>query len=660
VKHVKSYKYLGCLISSGLKWNDHVEYAAARAKCISGRVSRFLSMRGVSLSAKRTIFNAKVRSGLEYGVEMMAYNNQSLVDKRETVQNQAGIRILSLNSKTKREAVIRLLRNHSLDTRRKMAMLRFYSKLCTMDEARIVHRVFAAIPPPTKGSAMAHVQKPWRTVVDQLIQGDPGLAEAAVELESSIDEVRDCRPLQDDRTWTEFLADPVDPVVEVDDMLPDIDQPELDAELKHAVSRLAEARAAWDRAITRWAASKEHEMLQGTIQGVRSTTRILNRVYDSAESISATSRAATGAALRNNPGDKIRVRLLGGMSALKTTLGRVHEESRDCHCEAATEETVPHFLLDCKLYQEQRAAARAEVEGSCTCTGVRCSAFFDALDREGKCSFVLGGPVGARAIEPEVDEVYRRFVAEAWATRSRALTEEGEVDVVEDDDSSPPHSPRRESGQPLMTDFFSSNQGQPGEGGSGDEGESSPPTQVVQTMLSEEDDRADREIHSSSPSSSGLRSRQRLGADIIDRSDEEARGEGSGNGEEFSPPPRGPRRKKRRVLVAGEDSLHMHNTRSSHTSHIHTSHIHTPPPSLPAPGVVSSLPDPGVVSSLPDPGVVSRLRTKRPRSSSLPEDDSTETERFASRTRLQIRSSSPHSEELGEMDAYGLPALRDH
>jgi hypothetical protein len=442
VEVVSEYKYLGMVISDTLLWNKHVTMVVSKAKMNSWKVGRLLTLRGLSLRAKKLVWDAKVRSGLEYGAELMQLDSKD-AKKIESVQHQAYLRILSLKSKSKREAVVRLLGAQSLETRRACSKLKFFQRLNCLDSTRWPHRVFSE--PLTKQKVQGRTNKRWLSATRTIIESGAELEEAATELEES---VRAARVHLGDRTLRSILH--VD--LEAQAISTDTDD-----ELAPEVERLLEARRAWRKGVLDWGWDKEHENLLAASRGQRSTCVLLAHLFKDRSLITKRPRAATGAATRLDAVDKIRARLLSGTNSLNFTMGRARRGSRStaCPCEVADtdgiipEETVQHFLLHCPLYAVQRAELAKEILEKCACEQNECNALWAGQDLD-KCCLILGGPFADQPVDETVDDLCKKFVSAAWATRSAKLTTISEVDV-----QNPVNPPLPSvSNQPSIDSFF--------------------------------------------------------------------------------------------------------------------------------------------------------------------------------------------------------------
>ena len=258
--------------------------------------------------------------------------------------------------------------------------------------------------PSRKPKYSGRTQAVWAERISTLISKSPtALQPAADELKSAAEEVGDFRRLTDQRPWHIFLEAPT---VTDDELLPEND--DYNAEVKQLVARLKSALRSWSSAVSTWARESEWKALQASARGVRSSTTLLARMFSRAKHMhDSPPPCARGAALRTHPVDKIRVRLLCRTSGLRETVGH-YESSNEPSTHAQScrwclvretsgtdlppRETTEHFLLDCPLNLEARTKFRRDLEEQCSCEAeeTSCSSFYDALNAEGKCCFILG------------------------------------------------------------------------------------------------------------------------------------------------------------------------------------------------------------------------------------------------------------------------------
>ena len=190
----------------------------------------------------------------------------------------------------------------------------------------------------------------------------------------------------------------------------------------------------WKAAVAKWVARKNLQQFTGN----RSTTCALLRraceVEEDQEELEAMPRFPL-TKLANTGPDQIRVRFLGGMSALNSTVHHYGHTSKGCPHQSCPgrEENVPHFLLECRAYAAPREAFLRKLSTACTCEKqAPCAEFFAGLNAEGKALFMLGGPVFGRSPEAGVDAACRALVLEAYTLRSELLNSQADEPLVRD------------------------------------------------------------------------------------------------------------------------------------------------------------------------------------------------------------------------------------
>jgi len=148
VKQVSVYKYLGVELDTRLILSDFRKRLVAKARMNVSKVWS-MGMRHGSLSVKASVnlYEALVRSVLEYGAEIGSTRPGDEKEKEqweeaERVQREMGRRILRCHGKTTNEAVLGELGWWRLSTRRKFMKLKYWIKLCLMDETRLVRKVY--------------------------------------------------------------------------------------------------------------------------------------------------------------------------------------------------------------------------------------------------------------------------------------------------------------------------------------------------------------------------------------------------------------------------------------------------------------------------------------------------------------------------------------
>ena len=140
IREVSSYKYLGVELDRSLSFQEFKKRTREKARKNVSRVW-YMGMYDGCLSVKACInlYQALVRSVLEYGCEIWGDENW---EEGERVQREMGRRILRCNGKTTNEAVLGELGWWRLRTRRDFCKLKYWIKILTMDDTRLVRKIY--------------------------------------------------------------------------------------------------------------------------------------------------------------------------------------------------------------------------------------------------------------------------------------------------------------------------------------------------------------------------------------------------------------------------------------------------------------------------------------------------------------------------------------
>jgi hypothetical protein len=209
----------------------------------------------------------------------------------------------------------------------------------------------------------------------------------------------------------------------------------------------------WRRSVKWWALSSARKSFLKRRD--MSTVKLMRRAFEKEDMqmprFPLTKRACWGP-------DKIRFRLLAGMSGLNATMSKVDNRPATCpfdSCDEGVEDTI-HFLLQCKELDSLREEFLSRLCDRCTCDRrlgsggeQACAEFFEELDDAGKALFMLGGPVDGRCPEDGIDACAREFVRKAWIVRCSTLEKQAESPLVTDLTGKVSESGRRGS-----IDFF--------------------------------------------------------------------------------------------------------------------------------------------------------------------------------------------------------------
>ena len=281
----------------------------------------------------------------------------------------------------------------SLETRREGFMLRYYIKILSFEESRNVRFLvdLKAGPKRTKGPGRSH----WLKRVRDLISSHDSLRNAFNKIKESLRRNDGVLPKG------------------VDAQYPSESE-------KYEYKPIEE----WGKVVDQWMQNKELEAIRNSAQG--STLGFIAR------SLAGQTRMPRfPVTLRESAGgNQIRLRLLGGTSALHQVISKYRDRSPECPVCEEDGETGVHFLVQCKGYRAIRETLIQEMDGPCICRPSEqepdlnsCKDFLESLDDEGKSLFILGGPVEGRCPEHQIDDLCAEFVQAAWKIRSDKLEE---------------------------------------------------------------------------------------------------------------------------------------------------------------------------------------------------------------------------------------------
>ena len=288
-----------------------------------------------------------------------------------------------------------------LRTRHAKLRLNYMAKIMAMHKGRLARTVVRLAPGPTE-PGLGRVQH-WWTVTSEFVEKESNLKKAFRQLRNSSDRNQGVVPSGVDPTLTDFDYFPI---------------------------------KSWRRSVKWWARSSTRNLYLRRRDV--STVNLMRRAFEKDDTqmprFPLTKRACWGP-------DKIRFRLLAGMSALNKTMSKVDNRLPTCPfdaCDEGVEDTV-HFLLHCKELDSLRKEFLDRLCDRCTCDRrlgsggeQACAEFFNELDNDGKALFMLGGPVDGRCPEEGIDACAREFVRKAWIVRCSTLEMQAESPLVTD------------------------------------------------------------------------------------------------------------------------------------------------------------------------------------------------------------------------------------
>ena len=123
---VRSYKYLGVVISSDLSWSSHIQLVCMKAKKILGLIYRNFAKYTSDSSVLLKMYKALVRPHLEYAAQVWSPYMVKDIQLLEKVQRFA-LRICSRNYNLSYEELLDLCKIPSLQNRRSfLSLCTFY------------------------------------------------------------------------------------------------------------------------------------------------------------------------------------------------------------------------------------------------------------------------------------------------------------------------------------------------------------------------------------------------------------------------------------------------------------------------------------------------------------------------------------------------------
>ena len=163
IETVDKYKYLGLMFQYNLKWTENIEYVIGKAKQRSNSLSSLLRFKGLSTEAKLSVWKALICPILNYGAQIW-WPNKTQCIRLERIQLRALKCMLGISSKTSDIAVRLELGVMSLQTRRKVALLKWVGKIGRMADTRLVKYIFDNVEFKWKGKGRGN-GKTWKKIV---------------------------------------------------------------------------------------------------------------------------------------------------------------------------------------------------------------------------------------------------------------------------------------------------------------------------------------------------------------------------------------------------------------------------------------------------------------------------------------------------------------
>ncbi|XP_062593499.1 uncharacterized protein LOC134254977 [Saccostrea cucullata] len=144
LEHVKRAKYLGCLITSDLKWSDHISNICSKGNKTLGFLRRNLNISSTSI--KENAYKSLVRPQLEYAAPVWDPYTQKDTHNLEMVQRRAARYVSNRHgNRSSVDSMIQHLQWQTLEERRRISRLVLFYKI-VHDEV-VVTKHDRLIPP---------------------------------------------------------------------------------------------------------------------------------------------------------------------------------------------------------------------------------------------------------------------------------------------------------------------------------------------------------------------------------------------------------------------------------------------------------------------------------------------------------------------------------
>ena len=137
---VDNYKYLGVPMNENLDYSFTAnKFASAGSRALGSIVNKYKKLNGLGYYTYTKLYNSCVCPVLDYCSEVWGYKDFSKIN---SVQNRALRVYLGVHQRTSNLMINGDMGWTSCQTRRYIAMVRFYNRLLAMDDNRIAKRVF--------------------------------------------------------------------------------------------------------------------------------------------------------------------------------------------------------------------------------------------------------------------------------------------------------------------------------------------------------------------------------------------------------------------------------------------------------------------------------------------------------------------------------------
>ena len=166
IPEVKSYKYLGVDKEKMKTWKKNVERMVAKGKNRLGMLKIIgAHQHGLRPSLGKRLAEALLRPILEYGYEVLQLN-KTQIKQIERVMLMAGRLITGLPKYAMNDAVYGELGWRTMEERNEVAKLKYFHRLRTLPESRLVKKVFLH----RMNDAVCRQGKGWCNEVRQIMQ----------------------------------------------------------------------------------------------------------------------------------------------------------------------------------------------------------------------------------------------------------------------------------------------------------------------------------------------------------------------------------------------------------------------------------------------------------------------------------------------------------
>jgi hypothetical protein len=393
VEVVDEYTYLGVVFTNRVgDWGRHWEEVVAKATKSSNDLLWMCRQdRGLRPRSAMTLWNAIVRPILEYGSEVCLRVTKESREDIESVQTSFGKGILGLPSGAASDFVRSELGQERIESRWRKLHLGYWRRTMAADVTRVLYRLAIQRLGAVTAAPRTACNRGWmRESADRL--GD-------VNLLWLLDQPR-VAPVWTKENWKSMVHKRVDDYEghQRSDRIQALSSLEVYARIKH------------------WGEVTVGDTCYSGEVG-RPGARVFSRYLDDRFM---------------RKGTRLKMLCRADLLPVMKRVGRERKlpwdaADRVCPlCDAVEIESVDHFLLHCRRYENPRAllfegvrAALSRCKGGCRLENmVLDSARFDALQDYDKLIVLLGARLCNRVAEDRIDIIVKRFLRRAWSCRA--------------------------------------------------------------------------------------------------------------------------------------------------------------------------------------------------------------------------------------------------